>query len=182
MKKLLTRIHELTKVDLQHKSLIELLACPVEELGELCRELKIEFGTFGNTYKKPDEGSKAEAIDLFIGATCMCFVGTAESCPWFHLIVDAAGIADCLQLQNTSLKSTWGIFADATKNIGTICTPKDGTEQYLLSPLNAVVLAQDAINIFFSLGGTAEEFFEIANKKLNKWEATQGKLCTPPSS
>lgn len=60
--------HMLTKRDLEHKTIFELLASAGEELGELARELKIAHKTYGNTYKTPDEGPKAEAVDLLICA------------------------------------------------------------------------------------------------------------------
>jgi hypothetical protein len=63
----------LTIRDMQHKTIFELLASGGEELGELSRELKIEHRTFGNAHKKPDEGPKAEAVDLAIVALAIFY-------------------------------------------------------------------------------------------------------------
>ena len=73
-------IRHLTNIDMAHKSVFELLASTAEELGELARELSIEEASYGNTYKKGDEGTKAEAIDLAICAIAMFYArgGTLE--------------------------------------------------------------------------------------------------------
>lgn len=153
---ILERIEELTKIDIQNKTLIELLACPAEELGELARELKIEFKTFGNSYKKPDEGSKAESCDLFIGAACMFFAEEKEKC-LFAGSLEKYPIAADMSIQH----SVWEEFENACKNLARC------------KGIQSFALAQNAINIFFKLGGTKEEFINTVNKKLDKWEKTQ---------
>ena len=71
--KTLDRVQQLTIVDLKNKSIFELLGSAIEELGEFARELQIEEAAFGNTYKQPDEGSKAEAADVVICALALFF-------------------------------------------------------------------------------------------------------------
>lgn len=68
-----SRVRELVGRELKHKTIFQLLASASEELGELSRELLIEDKVFGNTYKRGDEGSKAEAIDLAICALALYF-------------------------------------------------------------------------------------------------------------
>ena len=63
----------LTMRDMDHKTIFELLASAGEELGELSRELKIAHKTFGNSHKKPDEGTKAESVDLAIVALAIFY-------------------------------------------------------------------------------------------------------------
>lgn len=65
------RINKLTRVDLEKKTIFELLASATEEVGEFSRELKIEEKTFGNTYKEPDEGTQWEAVDIAIMGICL---------------------------------------------------------------------------------------------------------------
>lgn len=67
------RIRELTQRDMSRKTIFEMLASAIEELGEFSRELKIEERTFGNTYKKPDEGTQFEAVDCLIMGFCLFF-------------------------------------------------------------------------------------------------------------
>jgi len=69
----LDRIHTLAETDLRSKSIFELFASAAEELGELSRELLVEEKTFGNTYKRADEGSRAEAVDLAICALAIYY-------------------------------------------------------------------------------------------------------------
>lgn len=161
---ILERIEALTKIDIKHKTLIELLACPAEELGELARELKIEFKTFGNSYKKPDEGSKAESCDLFIGAACMFFATevTKEECDVFAVENKKEFLNHFPCMADVSIvNSVWEEFEDACKNLARC------------KGIQSLALAQNAINIFFKLGGTKEEFINTVNKKLDKWEKTQ---------
>lgn len=77
----LQKLKELTDVDLENRSIFSLLASATEELGELSRELKIEEGEFGNTYKESDEGSRLESVDLTICALSIYFArgGSIES-------------------------------------------------------------------------------------------------------
>lgn len=67
------RVSALTRLDLQNKTVFELMTSAVEEIGEFARELKIESGTFGNQHKAPDEGTQAEAVDLCICALALYF-------------------------------------------------------------------------------------------------------------
>ena len=67
------RIRDLTAIDMSKKTAFEILASAIEELGEFSRELKIEERTFGNTYKKPDEGTQCEAVDSLIMGFCLFF-------------------------------------------------------------------------------------------------------------
>lgn len=67
------RICKLTKQDLKRKTLIQLHASTIEEIGELSRELKIQEKLFGNTYKVKDEGVAGEAIDVLICALSLAF-------------------------------------------------------------------------------------------------------------
>lgn len=69
----LTRTRDITLKDLSKKNVFHLLASTTEELGEFSRELKIEQKVHGNTYKKPDEGTKAEAVDLIICALSLFY-------------------------------------------------------------------------------------------------------------
>lgn len=80
MYNLLKRIQEATQIDLKHKSIWELFASAVEELGEVSQELTIEEKTFGHNHKKIKEGSKVESVDLLICALAMFFAkgGTIE--------------------------------------------------------------------------------------------------------
>ncbi len=67
------RVGELTQKDLENKTVWQLLGSINEELGEFCRELQIEEGVFGNTYKELDEGTIGEAADVVICALTLYF-------------------------------------------------------------------------------------------------------------
>lgn len=70
----LLNIKSLTEIDLEHKSVFELLASMNEEVGEFSRELKIEERTYGNEYKKAgNEDSRDEAVDMVICALSLYF-------------------------------------------------------------------------------------------------------------
>jgi NTP pyrophosphatase (non-canonical NTP hydrolase) len=151
----LQRIVDLTKIDCQHKTPDELFACPAEEIGELARELKIEEKVFGNDYKTPDEGSKAEACDLFIGAICMwAAVGTSSD--YIYQELDCKLIA---AERNNRDPNVFALLRDAARYLDD-CDINCDT-------------AVAAMRIFFDRAGTIEEFVETVNKKLNKWEASQ---------
>ncbi len=66
-------VERITKIDMEHKSVIDLCLSAIEELGELARELKIENKIFGNTNKTSGEGSQMESVDLLITAIAMYF-------------------------------------------------------------------------------------------------------------
>jgi NTP pyrophosphatase (non-canonical NTP hydrolase) len=69
----LRRVATLTEKDLENKTVWQLLASTTEELGEFSRELQIEEGVFGNTYKELDEGTIGEAADVVICALTLYF-------------------------------------------------------------------------------------------------------------
>ena len=72
MQEVFDRIRRLTNIDLQNKTVFEILASAGEELGEFSRELKIEEGSFGNAHKEPDsDGTKGEAVDMVIMALAL---------------------------------------------------------------------------------------------------------------
>jgi predicted ATPase len=79
----LLQLQDLVRVDQQHRSIFELLASAVEELGELSRELLIEERAFASAHKKGDEGTPAEAVDLTICALALYFArgGTVVQLP-----------------------------------------------------------------------------------------------------
>jgi len=151
-KSLLQRIYDLTQIDLQNKNRDELFACPAEELGEIARELKIEEKVFGNEYKTPDEGSKAEAVDFFIGVSCMYL-------SWNSVDELDRAYDRYRQKHIVCHDNVFHLLKLASRHIGN-CE-------------NNIDAGIDAINIFKNRGGTDEEFLEIAFKKLNKWEASQ---------
>ena len=70
----LERIETLTEIDLQNKSISDMVLSAVEELGEFSTEVKIEEGVFGNQHKQPSEdGSIGEAIDVIIMGFALYF-------------------------------------------------------------------------------------------------------------
>lgn len=80
LNEILEFVEELTKIDMSNKSIFELFTATAEELGELAREIAIKEHSFGNTYKKQDEGPKGESVDLAICALAVFFAykGTTE--------------------------------------------------------------------------------------------------------
>jgi hypothetical protein len=159
MEQTIQRIYDLTQLDLQNKTFEELFACPAEEIGELARELKIEEKVFGNDYKSPDEGSKAEAVDLFIGATCMYLAR--------GILIKDETVAERLRDSLTTgwlampsqVRSVFEILWDAAKGLSTCHLD--------------TITARAAMEIFFQRMGTADEFIETISKKLDKWEGSQ---------
>jgi hypothetical protein len=70
----LERIKTLTDIDLQNKSISDMVLSALEELGEFSREVKIEEGVFGNQHKEPGkDGSRGEAIDVTIMALALYY-------------------------------------------------------------------------------------------------------------
>lgn len=148
------RILRITNFDLQYKTKDQLFASLLEELGEVATELKIEKCVFGNAHKKIDEGSKGEAVDLYICCVAVFFA---------HIPTDwrtPTALAS-LEMKDTNDEDVFWYLVDITRDIS--------------FPNNSLAMkdaAQTAINIFFNTG-TEEEFYEIANRKLTKWEKSQ---------
>jgi hypothetical protein len=70
----LQRIQELTKTDMEHKSLSALMVQTASELGELAQTLNYELEVFGSLHrKKPKEPAINEAVDLMICALAMAY-------------------------------------------------------------------------------------------------------------
>jgi NTP pyrophosphatase (non-canonical NTP hydrolase) len=159
MKTVIDRINILTSDDLQYKTPIQLAASAIEEIGELTREIKIEEKIPGNAHKQPDEGSKAETVDLFICAICLaCTHGVKIKPIWENTLPQA----DIFLLLRAAMIDLGECF-----KMGFL------PERDLHNSINDFI--QDTINIFFNRGGTIEEFEQIAHKKLDKWEKTKGK-------
>jgi hypothetical protein len=143
------RIKRLVKIDQEHKTVPQLYASVFEELGELARELKIEEKVFGNFHKKPGkDGSKGEAVDLFICANIILHTdnGSPDVGNWLWPGRDG-----------------WIKDVDVFKLLGML-----GRQLR-----NGYGLAQTCIDIFVQRGGSQEEFLTILNNKLDKWENTQ---------
>lgn len=143
-KNMIEKIKKLTENDLKNKSKDELLLSLIEEFGEVSREILIQEKIYGNTYKKPDEGPKGEAVDLFICATAMHFSENND----FNI--------------NFSRKlNNYNKVTDIMVQITRFLTP----EMYSYD-----IVAFLAYHIFEYYNGTFDEFVAYANKKLNKWE------------
>ena len=191
---ILDRIRQLTQIDLQHKCGDELLASTAEELGELSRELKIEFKTFGNTYKEPDEGSKAETCDLYICGMCMYYINS-QNAGWnewkakrgcdFQNEIDSLFVIDLdydlQRFKNYYYLTIWELFRWMIGRFGDIAN-FDATHQFH-GPLaerfqrierGSLELALLCLVMFKKLGGTETEFIEKTNEKLDKWARIQG--------
>lgn len=175
------KIFDLTYRDLQNKSENALYASLLEEIGELARELKIEYAVFGNTYKKPDEGIKGEAVDVYICCVAMLYaerVGktTQEKHDASITFLDSIvyGLA-----RTSMMKSELGFHEN---------TEEDKAFRYLRELNNSVnrgsylnstgiSAASYAMMIYNLTGADAVEFWEIMSNKLDKWEKSQnGKL------
>lgn len=65
---------------MERKTIFELFASAAEELGEIANEMTVEEGTYGHDHKKPKEGVKGEAVDLFICALALFYArgGTTD--------------------------------------------------------------------------------------------------------
>ena len=174
---ILEKISRLTVIDLENKSHFELLASTTEELGELSRELKIHYKTYGNTYKKPDEGPKTEAIDLMICAYCHYYAVDPHS--------DGIGIfvpnETAIFAAHTVGEKKWAFdeLAAATMALGKLSEMLlyeseyiifSGTQDCLDFQELTDELANKATNIFSVLGGTYDELLDLLEHKLNKWE------------
>ncbi|RDJ35106.1 MAG: hypothetical protein DWQ19_09740 [Crenarchaeota archaeon] len=142
------RIQHLINIDKQYKSDGEMLASVYEEFGELARELKIEEKVFGNSHKSPDEGSKGEAVDLFI-------------CSY---IVDDVREKYGIMMTNSFHWDDKYKKANVFQLLRSIPVELN---------INAYNVGQTAINIFIQRGGAQEEFLSLINKKLDKWESNQ---------
>ena len=141
------RIRKLVAIDEEHKTVPQLFASALEEMGELARELKIEEKVFGNFHKKPGkDGSKGEAVDLFICANIVLIAHnrTPENNLWTW------------PPEWSGKPSVFELLVQAAMHI---------THGWLLGRI--------AIDIFAQRGGSQEEFVETLNKKLDKWESTQ---------
>ena len=160
------RIFDLTFQDLQNKSIDALYASLLEEIGELARELKIEYGVYGNTYKKPDEGVKCEVVDVYICCAAMLYatiVGerpTREKhenlLPMLNNIV--FGFART-SLNDISTKEE--VFVNLRKMTRSI-----SDFHYFNSTGNSG--ANYAMMIYNLTGGTPKEFWDYVSHKLDK--------------
>jgi hypothetical protein len=155
------RIFDLTFQDLQHKSINALFASLLEEIGELARELKIALDVYGNTYKKPDEGVKGEAIDVYICCLAMHYakiVGEKptkikhESCQ--AELEEIAIISHHDTLLKIPLNEN--VFRELRDLSIDICNSK-----FLFG-------ADDALLIYTTTDGTSEEFWNYLSHKLDK--------------
>jgi len=151
---ILDRIRTITDLDLNFKSRKQLFASPVEELGELAREISIAKGVFGKAHRQPDEGVLPEAVDLFICAAALGKIRESE-------------IQFCFTLDNHT--DPFDLLRNCVN---------------CLSAENWETLTINTICIFRHFGGTFEQFIELCNKKLDKWESSQKELlkCTQQPS
>jgi hypothetical protein len=155
------RILKITIKDVKYKSTDELLLSLLEELGELATELKIENKVFGNLHKVPDEGSIGESIDLYICCMSLFYNGYILN----GQLTDEKEVSERLAL--LKMKDTFNFPTSSSYYIAEII-------KYINGPARIYIeAAQIAINIFFKATENEELFYEIANKKLNKWENSQ---------
>ena len=158
------RINKLTDEDMKQKTPIQLYLSAVEELGELTREIKIEEKVPGNAHKQPDEGSKAEAVDLFICAVCR---------------IRSLEITENLIPKNDNFSFAWQGNHNNVFDLLELCAinlgKSVGCETSYIKREAAIDLGQQAINIFLNRDGNSyEEFIKICHRKLDKWEKTKG--------
>lgn len=73
IEQVLSKLANTSRDDIGHKDIFQLLASCSSELGELTDELLIKYKVFGTSGKTPDEGPRAEAIDLAISALAVYY-------------------------------------------------------------------------------------------------------------
>lgn len=78
IEKVLVDVATVAHRDMAHKNIFQLLASCSSELGELSDELLIKYKVFGSTYKKLDEGPRAEAVDLVIAALAVYYAESRQ--------------------------------------------------------------------------------------------------------
>lgn len=160
------RILKITTVDVKYKSTDELLLSLFEELGELATELKIENKVFGNLHKIPDEGSIGESIDLYICCMSLFYKGYIVN----GELTNIEEVNERLAL--LKMKDTYNANLRMVSPIYYLKIILD----YIGGPFNSYIdAAQVAINIFFKATQNEETFYEIANRKLDKWEKSQNR-------
>lgn len=167
MNKYFERIKKLTDIDMQHKKTsIHLFASLMEEIGEFARELKIEEKVFGNTYKKPDEGTLAELVDVEI----CCWALVFSQLDHLTLVFSKLDFQLCLMLdtarhaiQPYNMFESLGLLVDG---MGAAFSKEEGAYR-------SFIAATFTHAMFEKRGGTTEQFEELMTKKLDKWEATQ---------
>lgn len=78
LSKVLDTLQDTAGIDMVYKNIFQLLASCTSELGELTDELLIKYRVFGTLNKKPDEGPRAEAVDLVISALAIYYAESAQ--------------------------------------------------------------------------------------------------------
>lgn len=144
------RLARLIEIDRCHKTEKQLLASFYEELGELARELKIEEKVFGNFHKAPGkDGVLGEAVDVFI-------------CVMINMDSDLGKL-----LAKEQPLWQWDLipYEDPFDLLNSIAVNMVSNNPYKA--------AQNCIDLFIEAQGTPEEFLNILNNKLDKWESTQ---------
>lgn len=157
-KQILTRIYDLTQIDLQHKKPNQLFLSLAEEYGELAREILIEEKIFGNIYKQIDEGVKGEAVDVFICALVMYFANNGK----LKSLKDS--------IYRFTDKFNHNLSCDIISTFNYASRNLSGSQFF---DGDALSLSNDMLHIYIVRGGTAEEFTQYANKKLDKWQEKQ---------
>lgn len=175
----LNRIAFLTQRDLGKKSLMELFASTTEEIGELSRELKIQYKTFGNQNKIKDEGVAGEAIDCLICGYCIGYAVTNSNEPIVppDVFLEAC---DCYlpepKTSNEAFKhlmklvysagfvSDWIYEANEDKRKKTSLQPFSDLEGIVEHSL-ALTFFDDEVQV-----RSLEQITNLMNKKLDKWE------------
>lgn len=177
MDETLNRIRFLTERDMQHKSLLELHASTNEELGELSRELKIQYKIFGNEYKTKDEGVASEAVDCLICGYCMSFAIFGEALVNSYDLVEM--IESFLQKEKTK-QLAFKYLMKLSSSIGFVSSYVEDWENNYVQPLsdvestieNSIALAFFDSEVHY---GTFDQVIDAINHKLDKWEKV-GKL------
>lgn len=159
LKQVNDRILVLNAIDKQYKTAYETFASLIEEAGEFATELKIHQKTFSNSHKVSEEGPKAELVDFYI--MCVCWFD------WNNHLREENYRNGFIQSVNEFMHKTevieniFDYFHNLIKNVMSYCFHSASSKIF---------------NIFLNyLDGTPEEFVEIANRKLDKWELSQQK-------
>lgn len=171
MNDILRRIRRLTKLDLEKKTLDELQASTIEEIGELSREIKIEEKVAGNTYKQLDEGSAGEAVDVAICGLCMYFSDLGGTKSASESLSKSAIMAELPQIpifkQLLQLAGYSGYIS------AVLAEDRSKLSDNSRYSKKALEIARIAMRIYYDQGYSEEEFWTAVSAKLDKWEGSK---------
>ena len=185
---LMRLIAQVTAKDMARKSLAELFASVVEEVGEVSRAMLVEQKTFGHSYKRLDESACSECVDVLLSALGVYFaVGGKVGCDERisgNCAASAQGQANLtlakLSRDDGEVRGLFKMLSALVQSIGKAAASVDYADWYPNEAswgddvkVDVADVCDDTLQLFFAMGGTIEDLLSIGNAKMDKWAASQ---------